>query len=83
MLCTLIDAVIASFHYVAMNAMSEIFGVRTVTWVTYQGKSPMSALGQKQTLAHVCVMSALPPKADIGTQPWHVRFVPKDIQPFA
>jgi len=26
----------------------------------------MSALGQKQTLAHVRVMSALPPKADIG-----------------
>jgi hypothetical protein len=27
-------------------------------------------------------MSALPPKADIGTQPRHVRFVPKaDIQP--
>jgi len=22
-------------------------------------------------------MSALPPKADIGTQRWHVRFVPK------
>ena len=22
-------------------------------------------------------MSALPPKADIGTQPWNVRFVPK------
>jgi len=29
----------------------------------------MSALGQKQTSAHVRVMSALPPKADIGTQP--------------
>jgi hypothetical protein len=28
----------------------------------------MSALGQKQTLQHVRVMSALPPKADIGTQ---------------
>jgi len=27
--------------------------------------SPMSALGQKQTSAHVRVMSALPPKADI------------------
>ena len=26
----------------------------------------MSALGQKQTLAQVSVMSALPPKADIG-----------------
>jgi hypothetical protein len=38
---------------------------------------PMSALGQKQTLAHVRVMSALPLKADIGTQPRNVRFVPK------
>jgi hypothetical protein len=37
----------------------------------------MSALGQKQTSAHVRVMSALPPKADIGTQSWNVRFVPK------
>ena len=26
----------------------------------------MSALGQKQTLRHVRLMSALPPKADIG-----------------
>jgi hypothetical protein len=41
------------------------------------GKPLMSALGQKQTLADVRVTSALPPKADIGTQPWNVRFVPK------
>jgi hypothetical protein len=38
--------------------------------------SRMSALGQKQTLQHVRTMSALPPKADIGTQPRNVRFVP-------
>jgi hypothetical protein len=37
----------------------------------------MSALGQKRTLTHIRSMSALPPKADIGTQPHHVRFVPK------
>src|SRR5262249_20413502 len=37
----------------------------------------MSALGQKRTLGHVRVMSALPPKADIGTQWSNVRFVPK------
>ena len=37
----------------------------------------MSALGQKRTLGHVRAMSALPPKADIGTQSWNVRFVPK------
>jgi hypothetical protein len=29
----------------------------------------MSALGQKQTCRNVQPMSALPPKADIGTQP--------------
>jgi hypothetical protein len=37
----------------------------------------MSALGQKQTLQSMRAMSALPPKADIGTQSWNVRFVPK------
>jgi hypothetical protein len=38
---------------------------------------PMSALGQKQTSWHLQPMSALPPKADIGTQSRDVRFVPK------
>ena len=37
----------------------------------------MSALGQKQTSRLLEAMSALPPKADIGTQPRDVRFVPK------
>ena len=37
----------------------------------------MSALGQKQTFSDVRPMSALPPKADIGTQSGNVRFVPK------
>ena len=37
----------------------------------------MSALGQKQTLQGVSPMSALPPKADIGTRSPNVRFVPK------
>jgi hypothetical protein len=37
----------------------------------------MSALGQKQTWQRILVMSALPPKADIGTQSRNVRFVPK------
>src|SRR5215469_9721894 len=40
-------------------------------------RTGMSALGQKRTLGHVRAMSALPPKADIGTQPRDVRFVPK------
>ena len=44
----------------------------------------MSALGQKRTSEHVRFMSALPPKADIGTHSRDVRFVPKaDIQRFA
>ena len=37
-----------------------------------RGNNPqdrMSAMGQKQTLAHVGVMSALPPKADIRSIP--------------
>jgi hypothetical protein len=51
----------------------------------------MSALGQKQTSAHVRVMSALPPKADIGTgllpptprdrsarRRQHCRWLPRD-----
>jgi hypothetical protein len=37
----------------------------------------MSALGQKQKSEHDWLMSALPPKADIETQLWNVRFVPK------
>src|SRR5262249_11429579 len=36
-----------------------------------------SALGQKQTLKRLRSMSAIPPKADIGTQSRNVRFVPK------
>jgi hypothetical protein len=37
----------------------------------------MSAVGQKRTLRHMEPMSAIPPKADIGTQPWNVRLVPE------
>jgi hypothetical protein len=37
----------------------------------------MSALGQKQTSAHVHVMSALPPKADIVRHDRDVRFAPE------
>jgi len=43
----------------------------------------MSALGQKRTLEYVSAMSALPPKADIGTQSWNVCFVPKADIPAA
>jgi hypothetical protein len=37
----------------------------------------MSAMGQKQTLGLDRLMSALPPKADIGGVLGNVRFVPK------
>jgi hypothetical protein len=41
--------------------------------------------GHKQTLEHVRVMSALPPKADIAERECHVRFVPKAdiVRPFS
>jgi hypothetical protein len=42
-----------------------------------QTSDVMSALGRKRTSQHTRAMSALPPKADIGTQPRNVRFVPK------
>jgi hypothetical protein len=48
--------------------------------VSLHGSNPeplLSALGQKRTLKRLGSMSALPPKADIGTQPRDVRFVPK------
>jgi hypothetical protein len=38
---------------------------------------PMSAMGQKQTLQGVRVMSAIPPKAGMDQQGGDVRFVPK------
>ena len=41
------------------------------------GLGGQSALGQKRTLERLYTMSALPPKADIGTQPLNVRFVQK------
>src|SRR3974390_1977923 len=37
----------------------------------------MSALGQKRTFIHLQLMSALPPKADIGRNDRDVCFVPK------
>ena len=48
--------------------------------VTSNGAAAMSALGQKQTLRGVRPMSALPPKADIGSGDRDVRFVPILLQ---
>ena len=41
---------------------------------------PMSALGQKQTLGKMRLMSALPPKADIDRARRDVCFVPILLQ---
>jgi hypothetical protein len=45
-------------------------------WLVHSRRSPMSALGQKQTSRSEIAMSALPPKADIGERNLDVRFVP-------
>src|SRR6516162_6665833 len=67
----------ASPHGLAPQA--EALPYHAVGRIVHHGKFwlPMSALGQKRTLGQVRAMSALPPKADIGTQPRDVRFVPK------
>jgi hypothetical protein len=44
--------------------------------LTTAPKARSRRFGQKQTSAHVRVMSALPPKADSGYVCWDVRFVP-------
>src|SRR5262249_11356164 len=46
-----------------------------------RSKGVMSALGQKQTSAHVEAMSALPLKADMDQRDPHVRFVPQALRP--
>jgi len=50
---------------------------RELSFANIQAAAPMSALGQKRTSWLADGMSALPPKADIGTQSRNVRFVPK------
>jgi len=62
-------------YYVIPFANHNIWGATMTERV--RRAAPMSALGQKRTFSTVRRMSALPPKADIGTQPWDVRFVPK------
>jgi hypothetical protein len=47
-----------------------------VPFVTPKQAAAMSALGHKRTSKPVCVMSALPPKADMDHNGWDVRFVP-------
>src|SRR5262249_48151062 len=53
------------------------FGWRIVPFVTPKPGRPDVRFGSKADIGHLRAMSALPPKADIGTQPPDVRFVPK------
>ena len=65
---------LGSFWHGSMaNAMAQAIGAQKA----FPSRQVVSALGQKQALSRVEPMSALPPKADIGTQPLNVRFVPR------
>jgi hypothetical protein len=57
--------------------MIERPGVRSSCSIARRPVIANVRFSQKQTSAHVHVMSALPPIADIGTYPCDVRFVPK------
>jgi hypothetical protein len=49
--------------------------------VNLRGSNPdplMTALGHKRKFSKLQLMSALPPKADIGERCFDVRFVPKE-----
>jgi len=59
----------------AVDGRGKVAGQGTVKSAV--AELPMSALGQKQTSRQLQPMSALPPIADIGTQPSDFRFVPK------
>jgi hypothetical protein len=65
------------------NIADYIRDSRLVKWgsgISLHGSNPeppMSALGQKRTFGLFIAMSALPPKADIGSRDPDVRFVPK------
>src|SRR6516162_3254029 len=48
-----------------------------------KGGSPMSALGHKQTSRAAGEMSALPPKADIGTPPRNAKFIAEESEKWA
>jgi hypothetical protein len=50
---------------------------QNLTWLKYRSVSPMSALGQKQTLRRSNGMSVIPAKAAIDGRRFDVRFVPK------
>ena len=54
---------------------------RSVEWPRKPKEASNVPFGLKADIGKARLMPALPPKADIGTQPRDVRFVPKaDIQ---
>ena len=57
--------------------MREVYELELTNAPWPPATRPMSALGQKQTLGKVRLMSALPPKADMERHGHDVRFVPK------
>jgi hypothetical protein len=61
------------------NASEFLAGLTLCLPAAFRRRGPVakSALGQKRTSDKVCVMSALPPKADIDKRDGNVRFVPK------
>ena len=79
---TRLIGVLISYAESDRAAQSEVAafrgGLAKLGWTEGSNLEPLtSALGQKQTSEVVQSISALPPKADIGTQPRDVRFVPK------
>jgi hypothetical protein len=61
-------------YFVCWRPNNVRMGYAYSKWAGSFVATRMSALGQKQTSAHVRVMSALPPKADIRYRDQHVRF---------
>ena len=60
-------------HFVCWRPNNVRMGYAYSKWAGSFVATRMSALGQKQTSAHVLVMSALPPKADTAERPRGVR----------
>jgi hypothetical protein len=57
---------------VVFNMAGRRFGAQHTVYHFDEGQVP----GKKRTFSEVCVMSALPPKADVARRHLNVRFVP-------
>jgi hypothetical protein len=60
-----------------MDGSPQRGSLHATTFGTLMPQSGRRPQHQKQTSTSETAMSALPPKADMGTQPRDVRFVPK------